>query len=109
MDFSHIPALKQQWVLDATWTNCPLEVKQDIQALWRFHELGNDNYMLRRSISDLLELNDQGFEVEHWDDTLYAEKKIGWHKIPLRVDNLIRYLKDSGLKEDEQVILHYWW
>lgn len=100
----NVPALKQQWVLDAQWTDCPEEVEKEIKDLWRFHELGNDHYMLRRSISDLIETSDQGFEVEEWDNVA-----VEWKKAPLKVDNLISYLKDKGISEDEQVIIHWWW
>jgi hypothetical protein len=101
-DYSHIPALKQQWVLNTTWTNCPEEVKKDVQALWRYHDLGNDYYMLSISVNDLQGL--EGCEVEEWD-----EEAVKWKKVPLDTRNLITYILANNIPEDEEIILHLWW
>jgi hypothetical protein len=94
---------------DVQWSSCPVEVENVVKQLWRLYELGNDHYMLRRSINDLIELNDQEFEVDHWDDKLWAEEKKGWRKVPLKVDILIEYLRSRGIPDDEEIIIHWWW
>lgn len=37
------PAISLVTVLEATWTDCPLEVQNEIRVLWRDNEFGNDN------------------------------------------------------------------
>jgi hypothetical protein len=98
----NVPALKRQWVLDAQWTDCPPEVEKDIQALWRYHELGNDHYMLRLSVKDLQGL--EGCEVEEWDN-----EAVKWKQVPLETNSLQAYILAKGIPEDEDVILHWWW
>lgn len=99
-----VPALTKQWVLDAQWTDCPLDVEQVVKDLWRYHELGNDKYMLRASIDSLRELVTAGEEVNKFD-----EVKREWGYTPLVVQPLIDYLIEKGIPEDEVIIIHWWW
>lgn len=113
------PALKKQWVLDAQWTDCPENIEAIIEHLWRYHELGNDNYMLRRSVNDFLEMAgiiDEGqdesvveIEVEQWlwGDT--EEEQKGWVKAPVNLKPLIDFIRSAGIPDDEAVIIHWWW
>ncbi len=112
----NVPALKKQWVLDAQWTDCPEDVETVIKHLWRYYELGNDNYMLRRSINDLLEMTDDHEDesvieitVEQWFWGETDEEKKGWVEAPASLTPLIQYLREKGIADDEQVILHWWW
>lgn len=103
------PALQRKLVLDAQWTDCPIEIENEVKKLWRFHELGNDNYILRYSINNLLEFNDQDFEVEEWFWGETEEEKKGWVKVPLKIKALIDYLRSKDIPDDEEVIIHWWW
>lgn len=105
----NVPALKQQWVLDAQWTDCPVEIEEIVKNLWRYHELGNDNYMLRRSINDFLEIEQDGFEVEQWFWGETEEEKKGWVVAPASLQPLIDYLREKGIPDDEDIIIHWWW
>lgn len=96
------PALHKMWVLDAQWTDCPLDVYQIIRRLWTVHNLGNDVYILRRSIDDLLELED--LFTEEWDN-----QKREYVTEPLDIYPLIKYLRDKGIPDDEDIIIHWWW
>ena len=105
----NVPAFKKQWVLDAQWTDCPPEVVEIVEALWRFHELGNDKYILRYDLNYYQELEDEGFnaEVFKWGEA--PEDRIGWIKEPMSLKPLINYVKAAGLADDEEFIIHWWW
>jgi hypothetical protein len=94
-------AVRRDWILDAQWSDCPIEVEDDIRRLWRFEELGNDNFILKRSISDFLKMLDQDFE--EWD-----EVQMKWIKQPFKLDYLIDYLRQN-LADDEKIFIHWWW
>jgi len=108
-----VPAFKRQWVLDAQWTDCPEDVGEIVSALWRYYELGNDNYMLRRSINDFLEQEESGFnaEVWHWPENAMdlPQDQRGWLTRPMSLLPLIEYARKAGVKDDERFIIHYWW
>jgi len=115
-------AVRKQWVLDAQWTNCPREVEDQVKDLWRYHNLGNDNYILKYSVEDLLHLVEDGAKVEQWHEKpanmSYEEctklerqgKKIwGWIEGPIKVDYVVQYLREMGVADDETVWIHWWW
>lgn len=105
------PALKKQWVLDAQWTDCPEEVKQVVQDLWRLCVLGNDNYMLRRSVDNLFEwFGEEGlFNVERWVWGEKPEDMKGWVETEVSVLPLVDYIRAAGIPDDEEIIIHWWW
>lgn len=96
--------VRKEWFLDVQWSTCPVEVQDQVRDLWRLHELANDHYIIKASISDLEELADQGFEAERWN-----KETIKYDKIPLKTDAIIQYLKEQGVGEVETVIIHWWW
>lgn len=96
------PALLKRWVLNAQWTDIPKDVYDQVVALWGYQELGNDNYILIRSINDLIELEDQKFEAEVWVNNK-------WEKAPLKTDLLVSYLREQGVPDDEDVYIYWWW
>ena len=63
------------------------KVKDEIIKLWSDFELGNDHHMLHINIEGILE----------------------GHPNEVTSTPLVDYLRKQGLKDDEQVILHYWW
>lgn len=44
MKYDNIEAISKVTILEATWTNCPEDVKKDIRTLWQDNEYGNDLY-----------------------------------------------------------------
>tara|TARA_B100000614_G_scaffold262909_1_gene300550 strand:+ start:107507 stop:107800 length:294 start_codon:yes stop_codon:yes gene_type:complete len=38
------PAIQQQTVFNAQWTDCPVEVEDEVRRLWQDVEYGNDVY-----------------------------------------------------------------
>jgi len=97
-------ALRKILFLDVQWTNCPIEVEDQVRDLWRLHELGNDNYILKESIESLIEYETNNVMVEQWDN-----KEIKYKEVPLKTDAIVQYLREQGVKDDEQVIIHWWW
>ena len=83
-DFSSIPALKPTTILEATWTNCPTDVKKEIRALWINQEFGNDNYYYKWEI-DII--NQDGKENNPYPA-------------------ITKYLADNNITE---CLIHYWW
>jgi len=104
------PGLKKVWFLDAQWSTCPVEVGLQVKSLWRFHELGNDNYVYKTCVNDLLELLEEKVKVEVWDETPTETKPwTGWVKKPIQLDAIIQYIREHGIPDDETVIIHWWW
>lgn len=104
-------ALRKNWVLDVQWSDCPKEVEDEVKQLWLYFELGNDNYVLIRSISDFIEMEEDGQMLEEWvdEDPNNPEKEWGWIKVPAAFPNLKKYLREGGIKDDEEVWIHWWW
>lgn len=95
MEFKDTPALEKVWMLEAQWTNCPKEVKDEIRELWHHYELGNDHYTWQTSILELTEA------LEDREEDCCCSVP----GCPL----LIAYLKAHNIPEDDYVYLHYWW
>lgn len=81
-------AVRKEYVLDVTWTDCPDDVKDQVRKLWITNDLGNDNYILIRTINDLIEESE-----DDGDET----------------DVIVKYLREQGVGDDEQVWIHWWW
>ena len=44
-DTADIPdCIQQHTIFEAQWTNCPVEVEDEVKRLWTNRELGNDKY-----------------------------------------------------------------
>lgn len=76
--------IRKVWFLDAQWSTCPREVEDEVRALWRDWELGNDNYLIKTCIGDLEEQGDGTKAIR-------------------------QYLREAGIGEEELVIIHWWW
>lgn len=98
-------------VLDAQWTTCPIEVYNEVSDLWRAQELGNDRYIYKTSIEGLEELGseDYPYMVKHWYWGETQEEQRGWVEEPGSVALIIKYLREQGVTENENVWIHFWW
>lgn len=96
--------LRKVWFLDAQWSTCPVEVEEQVKDLWRLHELGNDRYMLKISVETLQQYEQKGEEqtIERWNGS-------AWTDVPLKVDYVIQYIREHGIPDNEEVIIHWWW
>lgn len=36
--------IRHQIVFEVQWSNCPVEIEEEVKKLWREHDYGNDNY-----------------------------------------------------------------
>jgi hypothetical protein len=72
-------------LLDVQWSTCPIEVEKQVKELWIAHRLGNDNSIIETSIH----------ELETEEET--------------KTDAIVQYLKEQGIKENEEVIIYWWW
>jgi hypothetical protein len=90
----HAPMLKDAWkdtpnsgsdcikavnLFDVQWSNCPVEVEEEVKKLWRDNELGNDQYIYK------------------WD---------GGDSDPETYPIIGDYLKSRGITE---CLIHWWW
>jgi hypothetical protein len=95
--------LRKVWFLDAQWSTCPIEVENSVKQLWSYNELGNDKYMLKRSVDDLIELRySLGGKPPEYPGYLTRGEVIN-------VDPLIQYIREHGIPDDEEVVIHWWW
>lgn len=77
-------ALTKVWVLDAQWTNCPIEVEDEVKKIWsESYDLGNDNYYLKSTLTDLI----------------YSYPVIAQYVIEQNLD----------IAEDDTILIHWWW
>lgn len=73
--------IQQKTILEATWTDIPDDVRNEIGQIWDDYELGNDHYYWQ-------------FDVAECDEE--------WNEYPA----LNNYLTSRGITE---CLLHYWW
>lgn len=76
------PSVRKVWFFDVQWSDCPEFVEEEVILLWRKYKLGNDCYIFK-------------FKVDSADALAYPYIN-GW-------------LKHKGVKDEELVIIHYWW
>lgn len=74
--------LFKQWFFDVPKSNCPEFVIVEIQQLWKKHNLGNDNYILKINFNEEL-----------------------FYYFP----NIYYWLLYNGVQLNDKVILHWWW
>jgi hypothetical protein len=70
------------WFFDVQWSDCPEEVEKEVIKAWRSYELGNDQYILKKSL----------------DEELFEEMPCVYY-----------WLKHKGVQDNEEVIIHWWW
>lgn len=96
--------VKKVWMLDAQWSTCPIEVEDQIKDLWRLWENGNDKYVIKTTIKDLIEDEELKTLVEKWDNDIG-----NWVEIELKTDLVVSYLRENGVGDNETVLIHWWW
>jgi hypothetical protein len=113
-------ALKQRWVFEATHKDVPKEVEEQVHDLWTANEYGNDHYYYKTTIAEE-EWSTERFSTKENPNpmTEYAQfdkwidGKDGqcgsWQKVDLRADKLIAWLREQGIPDDEEILIHWWW
>ena len=78
-----LSGFRKVWFLDAQWSDCPIEVETEVKKLWKDYSLGNDNFILKSDVQDLME------------------------DYPV----ILQYVKEKepDIKDDEKIIIHWWW
>lgn len=103
-------------IFEAQWSDCPVEVENQVKDYWRWAELGNDHYYTNVSINDLQETHDEKYECEKWVNPVDGKwtdesgnKIAGWLSSTLEVDLIIKWLRENGIEDDEDILMHWWW
>lgn len=98
--------LRKEWFLDAQWSTCPVEVENQVKDLWMLLEYGNDHYMIKTTINDLLEWETNDVPVRQWDD-----ETSNWKNVKLKTNAIVQWIREQApeMKDDEQVLIHWWW
>jgi len=73
---------RKMWVLDAQWSDCPIEVYEEVQNLWQEYERGNDYYIIEMTLLD-----------------------VDKEKYPYIFD----YVSSFGITDQENFFIYYWW
>lgn len=71
--------IQQKTIFEVQWTNCPVEVQDEVRELWTQNGFGNDHYYAK------------------WVDD-------GEHEDAYPI--ISEYLKSRGIKE---CLIHWWW
>lgn len=70
------------WYFDVQWSDCPVEVEEQVIQVWEDYELGNDRYMFKCNL----------------DEELFEEYPA-----------IYFWLEHKGVQKGEKVIVHWWW
>lgn len=86
------PAIQQITLLDAQWSDCPDEVKEEVAKIWQWRELPNDSsiYKWKR--------DEEYWGPEDEDESTRSVKDV--------FPTLDKYLMDQGISE---CWIHWWW
>lgn len=87
--FDDKPALQKRWVLEAQWSDCPIEIEEIVGELWSVAGLRNDNNVYITTIEGLLE---EEYRIDE------SSRKM-----------LVDYLRETGVQDGETVYIYYWW
>lgn len=77
-------SVREQWVLDVQWSDCPIEVEEEVQRAWDEMELGNDNHMFKHHVGDRERFPDMYPLISAW-------------------------CRHNGVPDGEYVWVHWWW
>lgn len=70
------------WYFDVQWSDCPVEVEEQVIKAWQDYDLGNDRYIFKCKLDEEL-FNDYP-AIYFW-------------------------LEHKGVQKGEKVIVHWWW
>lgn len=102
-------SVKSVLVFDVQWSDCPVEVEDQVKDLWRLFELGNDNYIFKTEITELEVLEKNKVLVEKWNWRPTKEGQKGWVEEPIKTDLIVKYLREQGVEDDDTIWIHWWW
>ena len=105
-------AIQMKKVVEAQWSNMPIEIYNIVSHLWGYWELGNDYYYQPITPSEIFEhgTNEDGvIESKEWKWGETEEEKLGWVAGDIDVKPFAQWMLDSGIGKDETVLVHYWW
>lgn len=85
---------RKVWFLDAQWSDCPVEVEEEVKAMWQNYELGNDHYIIKTTLEDL------GYGVED-------EVEDGEPVYPATIQYILE--KEPLIGHEDQILIHWWW
>ena len=103
-------SVQMKKIIEAQWSNMPIEIYEIVQQLWRLWELGNDYFYQPITPNDVREQGEDGIilgEEWRWGET--QEEKLGWVMVSVDVKPLADWMESKGIESDEKVLLHYWW
>ncbi len=76
---------KKVILFDVQWSDCPVEIEDEVRKLWQAWELGNDHCIIK------------------WD----------WHfdceDYPDGCPQIAAFLRSKGFTEDDEILIHWWW
>jgi hypothetical protein len=84
MSFPIRPAIREVTVVEATLTDMPENIVDEVRQLWINCEFGNDHYYFRWET--IAEIGEYGAETNY--------------------PNLYKYMVDNKI---EKCLIHYWW
>lgn len=86
-----VDCIQTTQIFRVQWTNCPIEVYEEVQKLWRWAELHNDNnYSWDR-------------DEEFWDENCEDEAELTMKEAFPLIDE---YLQSRGI---DKIEINYWW
>lgn len=77
------PALTKVWVLNAQWTNCPIEVEDEVRKIWVNSDLGNDTSIYKTTLQELI------------------------YDYPIIAQYIIE--QNLDIQEKDLLFIHWWW
>jgi hypothetical protein len=100
------PAIRQIYLFEVQWSDCPVEVETEVKKLWRWQELGNDFYYFSwdRDADAYIgedELRDGGRTANPIGGVIGEDSKL--HLVFPMIDE---YLMSKGV---EKCLIHWWW
>ncbi len=92
MKWEKIPdSIRQETIFHAQWSDCPVEVEEEVKRLWRMEELRNDNCYVA------------------WNPDAMVTKDENWNEgVAKEVYPMIHWwLTKKGVTGP--VLIHWWW
>lgn len=101
------PALRQEWVLHAQWSDMPKDAVSVVEKIWSIFEYGNDHYYMNTCLSEIEDMQGRPAEEFVWGST--EEERKGWVTVPLDVTPLTDFIKTYNIDPKQPFLLHWWW